>query len=460
MLTPDTKNTLRRIATLAWPIFIGQLAVIAYGVADTMMAARFSARDLAALSIGVSVYASIYLGLSGILQALMPLLAHAYGAKSMHEVGHKTRQGVWLGLILSTLGILILQYPDFLFDLAKASPELRAGAARYLHTISWALPAALGFTIYSALNNALARPKMVMALQVGGLMLKVLTNALFIYGWKINEHWQIPSMGAQGCALATVLVLWINLLAGFFMLKRNPFYRQFGLFGPPWSAPQWQTQRSLLRMGLPLGFAFFIEVTSFTFMAIFIARLGETALAAHQIGANIGTVMYMLPLSIAAATSSMTAQALGAKQTAQASHIAWSGVKLAGLGSGLLGLLLWLGREQVLALYTSDRQVTQIALPLFILLACYQVFDALQSTLGYVLRAYQVVLAPMLINAFALWGVGLFGGCVLGLDLFSLQPPSMISGIYGFWFSNSMSLVVLATILFFYLLRVQRRWAA
>mgnify|MGYP006947930123 CR=1 FL=1 len=44
----------RRVAALAWPILVGQLAVIANGVIDTMMTARYSATDLAALGLGAS----------------------------------------------------------------------------------------------------------------------------------------------------------------------------------------------------------------------------------------------------------------------------------------------------------------------------------------------------------------------------------------------------------------------
>lgn len=39
---------LRRIASLAGPVLAGQLAVIAFGVIDTVMAGRASATDLAA----------------------------------------------------------------------------------------------------------------------------------------------------------------------------------------------------------------------------------------------------------------------------------------------------------------------------------------------------------------------------------------------------------------------------
>lgn len=61
---------MRRIAGLAWPVLIGQLAIIGFGVIDTMMVGRYAAVDLAALGLGASICVSVYLGLTGVVLAL------------------------------------------------------------------------------------------------------------------------------------------------------------------------------------------------------------------------------------------------------------------------------------------------------------------------------------------------------------------------------------------------------
>ena len=53
---------------LAGPLLIGQLAVIAFGVLDTAMTARYSAEDLAALAMASAIFISVYVGLTGVLQ--------------------------------------------------------------------------------------------------------------------------------------------------------------------------------------------------------------------------------------------------------------------------------------------------------------------------------------------------------------------------------------------------------
>jgi len=42
----------KAVVRLAWPVLVAQLAVIASGVLDTVMAGRYSAVDLAAVGIG------------------------------------------------------------------------------------------------------------------------------------------------------------------------------------------------------------------------------------------------------------------------------------------------------------------------------------------------------------------------------------------------------------------------
>jgi hypothetical protein len=56
------------IARHAGTVLIGQLAVMAFGVADTVIAGRYSPQALAVLSLASSIYISIYVALNGLLQ--------------------------------------------------------------------------------------------------------------------------------------------------------------------------------------------------------------------------------------------------------------------------------------------------------------------------------------------------------------------------------------------------------
>jgi MATE family multidrug resistance protein len=59
----------------------------------------------------------------------------------------------------------------------------------------------------------------------------------------------------------------------------------------------------MAKLGIPNGLSVLIEVTSFTLMALFIARLGTLATASHQVAANMTALIYMVPLSFSIAIS-------------------------------------------------------------------------------------------------------------------------------------------------------------
>lgn len=440
-----------RVASLAWPILVGQLAVIMNGVADTMMTARHSATDLAALGLGASVYVSIFVGLSGVMAALSPVIGQLYGAKKFDAIGAEVRQGVWLALFLTIAGSVLLLFPDFLLDIAQAPPALAGKVREYLALQVLALPATLGFRVYASLNTATSRPRMVMAIQVGALLLlKVPLNALFVFGYA-----GLPALGAPGCAVATAIAAWLALLAGWLVLRHGEAYRAFSLFGHGLGRPSWPAQAALLRLGVPMGLSYLIEVTAFTFMALFIARLGSETLAAHQVTANFGTVLYMLPLSIASATGTLVAQEIGAGRLQAARAAGDAGIRLGAVLAVALGALVWFARAWIIGLYTPDAAVAAAAMPLFFFIGFYQLFDSVQVGAAFVLRAYKVATVPTLMYAVALWGVGLGGGYLLGFDVLG-GTPDMLRGAAGFWLGNSASLGLVGIALVWYLRRVQR----
>jgi MATE family multidrug resistance protein len=446
-----TANHTIRIAKLAWPILVGQLAITANAVIDTGMTSRFSTLDLAAMALGVSVYVSISVGLSGVLQALLPIVGQLYGARRLAAIGPEIKQGLWLAAFLSIVGCIALYFSPLLLATAHASPELLAKATLYLRIQALALPATLGFRVYASLNIALGRPKMVMLIQVLALCGKLPLNALFIFG---APAFGIAAFGGPGCAIATAILSWLMLLSGALLMLRLPFYRQLRLFADGFALPRWQAQWNLLKLGVPIGLSYFIEVTAFTCMAIFIARLGATAVASHQITANVAVVLYMLPQSIANATGTLVAQAIGARRMDIARRIGYSGIRLAATSAVLIGLLVWFSRSWIIRAYTPDPVTIAAAMPLFLFIAFYQLGDSMQVTTGYVLRAYKVTVVPTVLYALSLWGIGITIGYLLGLDPFGIAPPAL-RGAAGFWFGNSISLGLLAIALLFYLRRVQ-----
>lgn len=436
---------------LAGPLLIGQLAVIAFGVLDTAMTARYSADDLAALAMASAIFISIYVGLTGVVSALAPIAGQLFGAKRFGEIGEEVRQATWLALGLTILGCLILLNADHLLAISQVNPDIEGKARLYLSILAIGLPASMAMRVLMALHNAVSRPAVITVVQIIGLALKLPLNLLFIYG-----GFGIEGMGGPGCAVATVIINWSWLLMTLGFVVFDRFYRPFKIFAH-FSLPDWRRIWTLLKLGTPIGFSYLIEVTSFTFMSLFIARLGTTALAGHQIIANMGTVMYMVPLSLSIATMTLVSQSIGANKPERAEEIGWSSVFFTTALCITIGIAVWLFRIELLNLYDPPAEVKAFSVPLFLFIAFYQIFDALQVTAAFILRAYRIAFWPMLIYAGSLWGVGLGGGYLMGFNVLG-NTPEFLQGANGFWAGNSLSLGLAACFLLYLFRRTAERY--
>lgn len=443
-------SELSTIARHAGTVLAGQLAVMAFGVTDTIVAGRYSEEALAALSVGSAVYISVFVALLGVLHALLPIWAELHGARRGPELGRSVRQAVYLGALAMAVGVLALLFPGLLLEWTEVPAALRDDVRSYLAVLALALPPALLFRMYSTLNQSLGKPQLVTWLQLASLMIKLPLTVWFAFGGA-----GVPAMGAVGCAWATVVVNYLFLAMALWLLRTQPLYEPHAIWRPM-ERPHWPTIAQFARLGVPSGLAILVEVTSFTLMALFIARQGTLAAAAHQIAANLAAVMYMVPLSIAIATSARVSYWLGAGDAKLARRSIRTGFKLGFAMALALAMLLLLGRGGIAAVYSADARVAAAAAALLAWLAAYHLGDATQALCVFVLRCYRVAVAPLVAYCVLLWGLGLAGGFVLAYR--GLGPWQAQQSPQAFWIASSLALALLAVILPLILWRAVRSY--
>lgn len=448
-------SELATISRHALTVLAGQLAVMAFGVTDTIVAGRHSQESLAALSIGSAVFVSVYVALMGVLQALLPVWAEQRGARAQAAIGASVRQSLYLWGAASVLGMAVLLSPGALLRWTEVPQELRGEVRAYLAILAFGLPPALLFRTYSALNQALGHPQLVTWLQVGSLALKVPLSVWFTFGGA-----GLAPQGAAGCAWATLAVNYGLMLLAWQMLRRHAMYAPLQLWRPL-ERPDGTQLARFLRLGLPAGLSILVEVTSFTLMALFIARQGALASAAHQIASNLAAVLYMAPLSIAIAASARVSYWRGAGDERRAAAVALKGFWLAALMGFTLSATLLIARKPLASLYSPNAEVVALAASLLAWVAAYHVADALQTLCIFVLRSYRITLAPLAVYGVLLWGLGLAGGYVLAYRGWAGWGPW--HSPTPFWAASAAALAVTAMVfaaLLLAVLRLQRRQAA
>ena len=188
-------SELRTIARHAGTVLVGQLAVMAFGVADTVIAGRYSPHALAVLSLASSIYISIYVALNGMLQALLPVWAELHGGNRHAEIGRSVRQALYISAGAAALGITGLWFPDPWLSWTQVPTELWPDVRAYLRVLALALVPSLLFRMYSTLNQSLGYPRLVTWLQAGALLVKIPLSVLLTFG-----AGDVAGMGVVGLA--------------------------------------------------------------------------------------------------------------------------------------------------------------------------------------------------------------------------------------------------------------------
>lgn len=433
----------------AGTVLVGQLAVMAFSVTDTIVAGRHSGAALAALSVGTAIFMSVFIGLMGVMQALLPVWAELHGARRGPELGRSVRQALYLCALTMGVGLVVLLCPGPVLRWTEVPEPLQDVVKEYLAVLACALPPALLFRIYGTLNQGLGKPLLVTWLQIGSLAVKVPLSIWFAFGgFGLEAH------GVVGCAWATLVVHYTMMFLALWLLRTQPLYRPYRIWAPL-ERPDWREIRRFARLGIPGGLAILVEVSSFTLMALFIARQGVIASASHQITSNLTAVLYMIPLSMAIATSARASYWLGAGNASKARAAIRTGFKLTLMMALGCALLLLLARESIASIYAATPAVVAMASALLAWGAVFHVADAVQALCVFVLRCYRVTVAPLLVYCVLLWGVGLAGGYVLAYEGLGAMPAT--HSPQSFWVAGSAALMFTALVFVAILWRSVRR---
>jgi multidrug resistance protein, MATE family len=427
---------------LSWPMLVGQLATVGMGVADVAMTGHVSADELAAVSLGASVWSIVLVTVMGVMMAINTVVAHEMGAGRNDQIPHSVRAALWKGLIVGLAGCLVANLCTLLFDHIGLDAHVADRASLFLHVISLGMPA---FACYRALygyTTSLNQTRPVMVIALGGLAFNVLVNWLLVFG-----NLGFPQMGAIGCAVATAIGMWLMLGAMVWWVRVAPAYRATYPFGK-WEGPDWQEIGAMFRLGLPIGVTYFAEVSAFGAISLLVARFGVVQVSAHQIALNFVSLVFMVPLSFGIALMTRVGQALGEGNPQRARFVGWVGVGMSVAFGVLSAGFILLFRWEIARAYTSDLAVQQMCVQLLLFAALFQLSDSTQVAVASAIRGYKVTRGPMVIQLLAFWGVSLPVGCILGLapDWFPWSPSAPMSAT-GFWMGLVLGLTVAAVLL-------------
>ena len=425
-------NEARAQIRLAWPIALAQFGMIALSLVDTAFVGRISRVELASVALGRSLSFALSSVGFGVASAIEPLAAQALGA------GERDR--AWCALTRTLRAVVLLSVPSvamtigvtWLLPWAGVSPEVVVRTRTFLVA---QIPNQIALAIFFALKSFLQAHGATRPALLGAALANVMNFVVCaaIVGGDDSLRALglppigLPRLGAVGAAIASdvAAVLLMGVVVSAALAFRAP------VKGAK------VTTAAVLRLGIPIGLQFAAEIGVFAVAALLAGRLGDAALAAHQIALGLASFTFMGALGVSGATAVRVGRAVGAGKSPRCPGLV--GMAL-GAGAMIVGAVAFAAIPTGLVhIFTHDSVVVQIAVPLLRVAAAFQLFDGLQVVSAGALRGAGDVRLPFVASAVSYWCIGLPAAVFLAF--------TCKLGALGLWLGLTAGLVTVAAAL-------------
>ncbi|MDF5738368.1 MULTISPECIES: MATE family efflux transporter [unclassified Nostoc] len=412
-------SEVKKCLVLAVPLAAAQLAQSATGFVDTVMMGCLGSQTIASGGLGAIIFSFCLLIVSGIVSAVSPLAAQAYGAGNREKVGTIVRLGLGTSLVLGIPITLLLYNGGALLLLLGQDANTVALAEIFLRAIALGFIPALGFGVLKNFLSTLLQPQLVMVTVVLGTLLNITANYVLMFG-KLG----FPALGLAGIGWGSTFSLWSMFVALTVYICNQPRFAVYGIFRPSskkaFSLEDRRIIGDIFQIGLPIGGLIAVEGGLFTIVTFIIGQLGTNALAAHQIALQTISISFQIALGISLATTVRVGQLVGQNDLLATRLAGYAGIGIAALSMGVVGITLWLVPKSIISLYIdindpNNADVVVLAVKLLGVAAIFQIVDGVQVTAGAALRGLQDTRIPLLIGILAYWCIGLFTGYTFGI---------------------------------------------
>ncbi len=415
-MKPKLANEFKESLLLGIPLAGAQVAQAATGFIDTIMMGWLGKENLAAGGLAATSFMTLLVATTGVVTAVSPLAAEAYGAGDKSRIQQIARQGCWLSLVTSIPFMLLLAQTDTLLQRFGQNADTATLAQTYINPIIWGFFPALAFAMLRNIVSVLCKPQIITITIIIGTIVNSIGNYLLGFG-----KFGFPNLGLAGLAWASTFSQWVILSCLLvYMLKNKEIraYRLFKdlhLFNP-------QVFRELLFLGLPIGIAFGFEIGLFSVTTYLMGTLGIDVLVAHQVVFQTILVIFMIPLGISFATTIRVGQWYGKKDMAGVRRAALVGMSIGFSFMSVMAILLLLIPKTFISIYINtnnleNARVIPIAISFFGVAAISQIINGIQSNIAGALRGLQDTVTQMLLSVAGFWGVGLLSGYILAFIL-------------------------------------------
>jgi len=445
--TTTIKDKYKLMLKMIVPILVTQVAMYLISFFDILMSSRYGTADLAGVSIGSSIWMPIYIGLSGILLAITPIVSQLVGAKKELDAKKAVQQGIYVAILLAVLIFCVLLVGiDWILGNMNLETSVHNIAKSYIYAMCAGILPLFLFCVLRCFIDALGQTRVTMMITLLTTPINIMLNYIFIFG-KFGAH----ELGGIGAGVATAITYWLIFFITVWIIAKHVPFERFRIFHD-WPKLEWLRWKEILIIGVPIGISLFAETSIFSAVTMMMSSFSTEIIAAHQIALNFTSLLYMVPLSISMGVTILVGFEIGAGRMQDARIYSYLCVATAILFSFISACILFLLREPVANMYTTDREVIEYAVQFLVFAAIFQLSDAIQAPVQWALRGYKDVMITFIMAIISYWVIGLPVGYTLATHT--------DFGPFGYWIGLVAGLTTGAITLLIRLLLVQKRFTS
>jgi multidrug resistance protein, MATE family len=401
--TPSLTVELIRLAA---PLLLTNLSGVMIGATDTLFMGRISTSAVAAVGLGSVLFWTLFLLPRGTINAVIPFVAQAFGAREVEKVKRWLVCFLMLALVCAPLALVYAPLVPLLLSWSGAELEVQRQATAYIHVRLFELPFGLLSTALLGFLIGRGDSKTPMFVTWTVVLLNGVLNWVFVFG-----NLGAPRLEIVGAALGSAISVASGaLIAGVIVLGRVARDLK-------WSLPNRLEWREMLRVGAPLGVMECVEVSAFTAFMALTGRISTDALASSQIANQISGFAFMPGFALGTATASLVGRFIGARALETAMRAGYVGTWLGMAWMGMIGVIFWVGAEGLARAFSDDDAVIRSTVALLRLMTFYQLFDAINIVFRSALAGAGDTRFTAFVTILLAWGVMVGGGAFLVIQL-------------------------------------------
>ncbi|MXP29496.1 MATE family efflux transporter [Porphyrobacter algicida] len=425
---------------LAWPLALANLLQMLVYAIDVVFVARLGEIELAASSLGVSIFGLTMWALGGLTGIVAALIAEELGCRrhAVREVRRSVRMALWLSVGTGLAGMAICWFGQPLLLASGQEPEIAQRSGAFLQILMWAMIPNVAANVLRNFVSALGRPIFATAITGVAIVANFIGNYAFVFG-----NLGAPALGLEGSAIASVTTSLVMLACYVIAILRDRRLRRYRIFGN-WWRPEWSRLTELIRVGSPVMVIILAEAGLFSGAALLMGRIGPAELAGHTIALNIAALAFQVPFGIGQAATIRVGYFYGAGDREGMGRAGWASIIMGGAFMTLTAMLMLFAPFLLLGIYVDTSLAANAAMIGFAVrymkvAAAFQLFDGVQTVAAGALRGLQDTRVPMLIAIFSYWVPG-FGIAIMLAFYTRLQGT-------GIWIGLATGLVFAALLL-------------